>query len=139
MGEFRDRRWDAKYENFLRLKKQRISSESTESTTPRKTSSESEVTKNEGRKFVNKGPSRYLREHVEKTQRDNTQQSKAQQTTDQSQSEITVVKQEPIYQEIKVVKEEYNQTGRSTFMDLLPYLFIAFGIIILILILTNII
>ena len=139
MGEFKDRRWDEKYDNFMRLKKQRMQLEASKSKITDESRLDSELNKkgsvvrNEERKFVNKGPSRFLKSHLENTQKSNLAQSQPVINQFESHKE----EEKSIPQQIEVVQEEKKEWGKMSLMDLLPYLFIIFGIVVLIFVLTK--
>lgn len=137
MGEFKDRHWDAKYDNFIRLKKQRMQLENSKSQATHESHPNHELNRNDGarneeRKFVSKGPSRFLKSHLEKTQKSSIAQSQSLINQSESHEE-----EKPTLQQIEVVPEEEKEGGKISFMDLLPYLFIVFAIVVLIFVLIK--
>lgn len=140
--EFKDKEWDSRYEQFKRLKEQRRQAENApvannpivrpENTV--RTHRNDMAAKKEERIFVNKGPSRFVRSHSENQQRE---AMKAQQVKPVSTPVVQLIKEESDSEgsaELIVNQEETKENKiRLSFMEIVPYLFIILGILIVVL------
>jgi len=141
MAEFRDKEWDRRYESFKLLKERRRQLELDKSSRIMTGSQQdgilnkarlgghrSEIdSQKEKRTFTNKGQSRFLREHSINLQEKNMNQSQP------NISQLTHQNDEKQNSFESGVIEE----ARLSITDILPYIFIVIGILIIILILVK--
>lgn len=144
MKEWKDKHWDAKYEQF-RLEKQRRRDEANGQPEAQKAKSKIDLNRSgynsyrnkikpvkEERIFVNKGPSRFLKTHSDDHQSHTYRPQQQQSMT----GNIQIINEEPQQAQTLVV-EAHETNARFDFKKLLPYLFIIFGIVIVYLLVTN--
>ena len=129
VSEYRDKRWDEKFESFKRSKEKRRQFEEKKAEAPVFSSSLKKEEPIYASK-LNKGPSRFLRTQVANQQkRENLVQT-------QSTSQISAEAQEQPKVQI-ITSEPTEKEKRESSTNWFPFILIALGIIVIVLVLTK--
>lgn len=140
MAEFRDKDWDRRYEHFKLLKEKRRQMELAKSDAPVSEGQRGGMinrdikwtSQKEKRIILNRGQSRYLREHSTKVQNNEAVQSR--ENVVQS-----IVQDNQKSNENRVISDINIEKQGFSMVDMLPYIFIVIGVIIIVLILMKVV
>jgi len=141
MRDYKDKHWDERFEQFKLAKEKRRQASMRELGVDVKGSKsrgdelsftnsirKRDISRNEARTYVNRGPSRFVRAHSSNI-------ASHQQPRHQQVSHTPAVSEEKV--EVMPQVEGPHTSFKTFIMEILPYLFILFGIGIAILFLTN--